>query len=179
MFKFSLMCFPFSFGTVAVSAAWLGCIPVQFSTNISVLSTTYICRSERLEWLSLHTLWRDNSWPFSFHSCLIWFWTIFFAQSVRFGFMVYANFDVLLELKCASFSEGLCQDLWNICSLTPGWHPKRSAHVWILICILFCFLFFRYCNYFIARVSMPCALILWLWLKDKAGVFSDSMYPCH
>lgn len=77
MFKSSVMCFPFSFGTPAASGAWLDWIPLQFSTNISVLFTSYTCRSEQLEWLSLHTLWRADSWPFSFQSCLIWFWTIF------------------------------------------------------------------------------------------------------
>lgn len=43
---------------------------------------------------------------------------------VEYRCLVCAYVDVDLEFKSTSFSEELCKDLQNICSLTPGWHPK-------------------------------------------------------
>lgn len=161
MFKSSLMCFPFSFGTLAVLSAWPGCIPVQFSTNISVLSTSYLCRSEQLEWWSLHTLWWADSWPFSFHSCLIWFWIIFPSQSVRFDFMVYANFDVLLELKCASFQK----DCVRICGTSVPLHQvdiQNARHMSEFWFVFFFVPIFPWSDIAIILLPgcQPCALIL-------------------
>lgn len=67
-----------------------------------------------------------------------------------------------LEFKSTSFSEGLCKGLQNICSLTPGWHPKiLSMCLNFDVYVLFFFfspLYFPHT--FTARISVSHALIL-------------------
>lgn len=180
MFKTYPKWFVFHSALVLLLLQVHGLVAFQFSSvQIFLLSTSYICRSERLGWLSLHALSRADSWPFPFLAwsgfepfflsiCQIWFYglckfwcafgieTCFIFRSSLSGFVEH----LFLNTRLTSEMLGTClnSDLYSF---------------------LFLFSIVGYCNYFTARVSMPCALIVWLWLKDKAGVFSDSTYPCH
>lgn len=103
---------------------------------------------------------------------------LFSPQSVTYNFLIYSNFGVVLELKGALFAEGLCQGLQNICSFTPNGHPNilgicLNSDMYFFSCLFFHIQVLQFFPHvFIAKVSMSCAGILWVWLKDKAYVFS-------
>lgn len=158
--------------------AWLHSSPVQYK-YFCYPPPTYAdqnggdgCHSMLFEGLipglSLFTLAWSGFEPFFLSICQIWFYglckfwcafgieTCFIFRSSLSGFVEH----LFLNTRLTSEMLGTClnSDLYSF---------------------LFLFSIVGYCNYFTARVSMPCALIVWLWLKDKAGVFSDSTYPCH
>lgn len=177
MFKSLLLWFPFSCGALGV---WLGCIPVQFSINISGFSTSYICRSQLWEWLLLHklrSLWRVDFWPFSFPFYQVWFWT--FSPSI-----CHIQFSGLYKFRCG-FGVERCSVFRRAVSgfgehlfLYTRLASKHFRHISEFRCVFFSCLFFHtqvlqfFPHVFIARVSMSCAVILWVWLKDEAEVFS-------
>lgn len=179
---------PFAFGTLASSGVWLGgWIPV--SINISGLSTSYMCRSELLEWLSLHklhTLLRVDSWPFSCHFYQIWFWTFFFLSICQIQFSglckFWSGFGVQRYFICRRTVSRFVEHLFLNARLDTRLASKNFRHVSESWYVFFFFLFFhRYCNPFLIYLlpRYQCLVFSYLaLLKDKSWVFFRYAVAC-
>ena len=151
MLKSSLVCFPFFFDSLASSGVWLHCIPVQYNYFwvIHLLHNTgqncwKVCQS-------INSIIFEELIPglplFSLLPGLVL--KLFSPQSVRYSFLVYANFDVVLEFKGASSSEGLCQFAAHLFlnAKLASRNFRHMSEIWYIFFSSY-FSVLRYCNSF-------------------------------